>query len=85
MTRTTTKVAVSIPTDLYRAVERRRKGSGRTRSSIIQEALRSWIQQQELAVLVRQYVEGYRKKPETRREVTRAEATGMRLLASQEW
>lgn len=40
---------------------------------------------QEKAVLVRQYKNGYRKKPEGKREVKAAEAAAVRLLAAEEW
>ena len=85
MPRLATKVAVSMPTDLFRVVEGIRKKSGRSRSAILQEALRLWLREQQQARWARQYESGYRSKPETRREVAMAEAAAVRLLASQEW
>ncbi len=79
------KVAVSIPQELYRALERARKKSGRTRSAIMQDALRYWIKQQQQALLVRDYEAGYRRKPEGKREINAAEAAAVRLLATEEW
>ena len=40
MPRVATKVAVSIPNDLYGAVERARKKHGKSRSAVMQDALR---------------------------------------------
>jgi len=80
-----TKVAVSIPDDLYRAIERARKKSGRSRSAVVQDALRFWLEQQRDAVLVREYEAAYRRNPESRREVKAAEAAAVRLLAGTEW
>lgn len=68
MAKPATRVAVSIPDPLYRAVERVRKASGRSRSAIIQDALRHWLDAQTQAVLVREYEAGYRRHPEGRRE-----------------
>jgi hypothetical protein len=40
---------------------------------------------QRRAVLVRQYEAGYRRKPESRREIKAAEAAGGRLLSTVSW
>lgn len=85
MAKVATKVAMSIPDDLYRAVEQARKKSGKSRSAFMQDALRHWLRQQEQAVLVREYEAGYRSSPEGEREVKAAEASAVRLLAAEEW
>ncbi len=79
------KVAVSIPAALYQAVERVRKASGRSRSSVMQDALRHWLDSQAQAALVREYEAGYRRKPEGRREIKAAEAAAVRLLSTEDW
>ncbi len=85
MAKVATKVAVSIPDDLYRAVERVRRTRRETRSAVIQAALRHWLAHEAQQVLVRDYVAGYRRKPEGRREILAAEATAVRLLSAEEW
>lgn len=85
MTRRVTKVAISLPADLHRAVEQIRRTSGRSRSAVMQEALRYWIHRRREESLVQQYVAGYRAHPETAAEIETAEAAAVRLLASQEW
>jgi metal-responsive CopG/Arc/MetJ family transcriptional regulator len=85
MARPATKVAVSIPSGLYQAVERARKASGKSRSAVIQDALRHWLDSQAQAVLVREYEAGYRRKPEGRREIKAAEAAAVRLLSTEDW
>ena len=85
MASTATKVAVSIPRPLYQAVERLRKASGRSRSAVIQAALRHWIECQGQAARVREYEAVYRVKPEGAREIKAAEAAAVRLLASEDW
>jgi len=79
------KVAISIPGPLYQAVERVRRASGKSRSAVIQDALRHWLEQQAHAVLVREYVAGYRRKPEGRREIKAAEAAAVRVLSTDDW
>jgi metal-responsive CopG/Arc/MetJ family transcriptional regulator len=85
MAKPATKVAVSIPSGLYQAIERVRKLSGRSRSAIIQDALRHWLNSQAHATLVREYEAGYRREPEDRREIKAAEAAAVRLLSTEDW
>ena len=85
MPKVATKVAVSIPDDLYRAVERARKRSGKSRSAVMQDALRHWLRRQAEAALVREYEAGYRRTPESRREIKAAEAAAVRLLPAEDW
>ena len=85
MPRVANKVAVSIPDDLYRAVERARKKLRKSRSAIMQDALRYWLRHQAGVALVREYEAGYRRRPETRREVRAAEAAAVRLLGGEDW
>jgi metal-responsive CopG/Arc/MetJ family transcriptional regulator len=80
-----TKVAVSLPSGLYQALERVRKVSGKSRSAVIQDALRHWLESQTEAALVREYQAGYRRKPEGRREIKAAEAAAVRLLSTEDW
>jgi len=85
MTKPATKVAVSIPNGLYQAVERVRRASGRSRSAIVQDALRHWLDSQAEVGRVREYEAGYRRKPESRREVEAAETAAVRLLSNHDW
>jgi len=79
------KVAVSIPKDLYQALERARKKNGKSRSAVVQDALRHWLNQQREAEMVRQYVEGYRRMPETEEETAWVDAVSRRALLTEEW
>lgn len=82
MPRASTKVAVSLPSELYKAVEQARKKSGKSRSAVLQAANRHWLKQQEQAVLIRDYEAGYRRKPESHQKVRAAEAAAVRLLSA---
>ena len=79
MSKVATKVAVSLPDDLYRAVEQARKKSGKSRSAVMQDALHHWLRQQEQAVLIREYEAGYQKKPESKRACERKMGSGMSI------
>jgi len=79
------KVTVSIPASLYKATERIRKASGRSRSAMVQDALRHWLESRARGTLVHEYETGYRRKPEGRREVKGAQAAAVRLLSTQDW
>ena len=85
MSKVATKVAVSLPDNLYRAVERARKKSGKSRSAVMQDALHHWLRQQEQAVLIREYEAGYQKKPESKQEIKAAEASAVRLFSAEDW
>jgi metal-responsive CopG/Arc/MetJ family transcriptional regulator len=74
------KVAVTVPADLFREVEGIRKQRAQSRSGMVQEALRQWLRSQKQAVLVREYEAGYRRRPESEREVDEALATSLGLL-----
>ena len=75
MARAAAKIALSLPDDLFREVERVRKRRGKTRSALVQEALRLWLRQQTEASLVREWEEGYRRLPEKAAEIAAGEAT----------
>ena len=85
MPKVATKVAVSLPADLYQAIEQARKKTGKSRSSVMQDALRHWLKQQAQNILIREYEAGYRRKPEGKREIKAAQAAAVRLLAAEEW
>jgi metal-responsive CopG/Arc/MetJ family transcriptional regulator len=70
--KTATKVAVSIPNPLYRAVERARLRARKSRSAVVQEALRDWLRRGTQAALVRDYESGYRARPEGRSDAEAA-------------
>jgi metal-responsive CopG/Arc/MetJ family transcriptional regulator len=75
MARAAAKIALSLPDDLFREVERERKRRGKTRSALVQDALRLWLRHQRDAALVREWEEGYRRMPESPAEVAAADTT----------
>ena len=79
------KIAVSIETELLARVERLRAGTGESRSAVVSRALAQLTAEEAKARKVRQYIEAYRKKPETREEIAAADRLAKRALASLEW
>jgi len=87
MSRGAAKIAVSLPDDLYRALEGARRRSGKSRSAAVQEAVREWLLREARGELVRDYEEGYRRDPESGEEIEAALATAVGLLStdSEDW
>jgi Arc/MetJ-type ribon-helix-helix transcriptional regulator len=79
------KIAVSIPSDLLRRVERLRRSAGKRRSTAVQEALALWADRESRESDRRRYIEGYRRCPETEAEVRRAARAGAEALAAEPW
>ena len=85
MKSTSSKIAISLPTDLLRAIERTRKIHKVTRSAVVQEALRAWLDQQQTNKLVEQYQAGYSRVPEGTGDEAGAERWSGEALASEDW
>lgn len=86
MAKPATKIAISIPDPLYKALERARRDSRKSRSAIVQEALREWLRRGLEQQLVRDYEAAYRTQRETPAEVEAALATAMSLMPKdEEW
>lgn len=58
------KVAVSVPLDTLRALERVRARLRKTRSGAVTEAIQRWLEAEEVGDDERRYVEGYLRTPE---------------------
>ncbi len=81
----TVKVAVSLPLEEYREVEKARKQLHISRSAVISEALKCWIAAGHEQEKIRAYVEGYRRTPETAHEQKLFESLATEVLAAEEW
>lgn len=62
------KVAISLPWELLKAVEQVRRELRVPRSVAIAEAVQAWLKRREEEKAIRQYIEGYRKHPESKKE-----------------
>lgn len=78
---TVAKVAVTVPEDTLRAVEKRRRVLGMSRSAVVSAALESWLADQAMTAEERRYVVAYLKEPETSDEVRETTAVGAAAMA----
>ena len=81
----TVKVAVSLPLEAFRQVEKVRKQLRLSRSAVISGALNRWLAVSHEQEKIRAYVEGYRRSPETAREQKLFESLAGEVLAAEEW
>jgi metal-responsive CopG/Arc/MetJ family transcriptional regulator len=81
----TVKVAVSLPVDEYRQVEKARKQLNISRSAVITRALKCWMAASRDQDRVRAYVDGYLRNPETSAEVALFHALASESLATEAW
>ena len=58
------KVAVSIPRQTLRSLERARARLRKTRSAAVTEAIEQWLKTEDVSDADRRYVEGYLRQPE---------------------
>lgn len=62
------KIAISLPEEDFKKIEEVRKKLDIDRSSVIDRAIRFWLKHLEKEKLIKQYIEGYKRVPETARE-----------------
>jgi hypothetical protein len=64
MTMRAAKIAVSLPADTFRKLEKRRRETKKTRSAIVAEALDAWLDGRGFSDEERRYIAGYLAQPE---------------------
>lgn len=79
------KIAISLDPAVLSRAEKLRKATGESRSALINRALRALVEQEAQEVRVEQYVDAYRRHPETKAEVASAQALAHASLAGVEW
>ncbi len=79
------KVAVSISSDALAAAERLRARTGESRSAVFERALHGLMAEAQGAERSRRYVNGYRRRPESRKEIAAALRAALPGLAAEAW
>lgn len=69
------KIAISLPDEVYQAVEKERLAKGESRSQFFRRAVEDYLRRAKERKDVEQYIRGYLQYPETKEEVAQAEAT----------
>ena len=70
-----TKIAISLPDEIFQAVEKERLAKGESRSQFFRRAVEEHLRRAREREDVKQYIRGYQLYPETKAEVALAEAT----------
>lgn len=63
------KIAVTVPSDTFNAVEHARAKLGRSRSEVVAFALKEWLRSLEAGAARERYIAGYLRLPETAEDV----------------
>ncbi len=71
----TLKIAISLPKEDFEKIEKIRRDLGMGRSAVIDKAIHFWLKGLEEKEMIRQYEEGYKKKPEPADEIMAMEKT----------
>ena len=81
-------IQIPVDRDLLEALNKVSREQAKSRSALIREACAKYIATAEKEELIRQYVEGYRRMPETQDELDFAESSAgalAELLADDAW
>lgn len=79
------KIAISLPAEDLRRLEVLRKKLGLQRSAIIDQAIRFWLRHLEKDEKVRQYEQGYTRKPESVEEIKALEQMSADAFREEGW
>ena len=80
-----TKIAISLPDDVLRDVEKERLASGETRSQFFRRAVADLLKRERAREANEQYVRAYREMPETEAELGWVEAASQAVLKEYPW
>lgn len=82
------KIAISLPDEVLRDIEKERLARGETRSEFVRHAVDAFLRRQREREMDEQYVRAYREMPETADEVADIEgmhAAGLASFAADPW
>lgn len=79
------KIAMSIPAEQYKALEKVRRKLKLNRSEAVQQALAAWLDAQQPDPRIEQYVRGYLAQPEDAAEGAALTAAWARGQQPEDW
>ena len=79
------KIAISLPEETLQAVEKERLASGLSRSEFFRRVVEKHLRRVKERKDAERYVQGYLKYPETKEEITLAEATLHYAFDDESW
>lgn len=81
----TTRITVSLPSDLLEAAGNRLAREGEGTSALVRRLFEAALRDAEEQERVRQYMRGYQEAPQTDEEFGWADAAGREAVAEGEW
>lgn len=81
----TIKTAISLPAETFRKAEVLRRKANFSRSEFYATALDAFFKALEVRELEERYAEGYRAKPESKREIDWALQASLTALQPEDW
>ena len=79
------KIAISLPQENLKKIEKIRKELKIQRSALIDMAIRFWLDNREKQKMIQQYEDGYRRKPESIDEVKAMEKMSAEAFKEEGW
>ena len=80
-----TKVAISLPEHVLRAIEKERKARGESRSEFFRRAAEILLKQEKESKAIETYIRGYCVMRESVEEVEAVHRAGVAVLAEEPW
>ena len=81
----TSKIAISIPPDVLKEVEKERKLSGESRSEIFRRAMELLLRRRRELELSKKYMQAYEQTPDSIEEVEAARSSAHSILSREPW
>ncbi len=81
----TTRLTISLPSDLVATVERELAQPDESRSALLRRLLEEALRSAEERRNVERYILGYREQPQTEEEFGRSDAVAAEALANERW
>lgn len=79
------KVAISLPEDTLKAIEKERKARGESRSEFFRHAIESYLKQEKESKEIEAYIRGYTVVPESIEEVEAINRASIKILSEESW
>ena len=79
------KVAISLPEDTLKAIEKERKARGESRSEFFRRAVEEYLKQEKESKDIGAYIRGYTTIPESVEEVEAIHQAGVNILVEEPW
>lgn len=80
-----TKIGISLPEEDFEKIERVRKKLGVNRSKLIDRAINFWFENRNREEKIKEYQEGYKRKPESLEETEALEEASAEAFQEEGW